>query len=119
MKPALKKLFAAAGIVVVTGVGAYFLNKLFGTVCPFKAITDIPCPGCGMTRAYLAVLRGYFKGAFFWHPLFPLTPVLAGALAVYSFGKKPLLRKIAEITLIVVAVLFVVVWIFRLVNGWR
>jgi len=119
MKPAVKKLFTAVGIVVVIGIGAFFLSRLFGTVCPFKAAIGIPCPGCGMTRAYIAALRGYFKSAFYWHPLFPLAPVLTGALAVYTFAKKPHTRKIAEIILIAVAVLFVAVWVFRLANGWR
>jgi hypothetical protein len=36
--------------------------------CPFKALTGIPCPGCGMTRALLSLAKGDFQGAFHFNP---------------------------------------------------
>ena len=44
--------------------------------CPFRYFFGVACPGCGMTRALLAVLRGDFAAAFGYHPLWPfLLPV--------------------------------------------
>ena len=40
--------------------------------CPAKIFLGGPCPGCGLTRAYLAVLRLDFSAAFRYHPLFPV-----------------------------------------------
>ena len=33
-------------------------------MCPFKLLTGVPCPGCGMTRAYLHLFEGDIQGAF-------------------------------------------------------
>jgi hypothetical protein len=65
----------------LTAYGAAFaLLVLLGIpVCPFAAITRHPCPGCGLTRASLALLRGQIGEAVRLHPLAPVvTPVLAG-----------------------------------------
>ncbi len=64
----------------------------FGFVlgCPIKRIFGFPCPGCGMTRGCMALLRLDFAEALRWHPLCPLVPAMA-ALYVFkdtSFGKR-------------------------------
>lgn len=38
-------------------IGAYILYKM-GIGCVWKSLTGLPCPGCGMTRAVFALLRG-------------------------------------------------------------
>jgi hypothetical protein len=48
--------------------------------CPFHALTGLPCPGCGATRAVLALARGDIAGAFGWNPLATFT-LLAGFVA--------------------------------------
>ncbi len=44
--------------------------------CPFDAIFKIPCPGCGMTRAWLSVFKLQFAKAFSYHKMFWSLPVL-------------------------------------------
>ncbi len=45
--------------------------------CPFLALTGIPCPTCGMTRAIRLALHGDFAGATRMHPLwFVVAPTL-------------------------------------------
>jgi len=53
------------GVMYIRGVGCVFLN-----------IVGKPCPGCGMTRAWISVLRADFATAFALHPLFFTVPVL-------------------------------------------
>ena len=65
----------AAGIVLCIALlhvtGVLSADRLGGAVpffCPFKALTSIPCPGCGMTRALISVTEGDFHAAFGHNP---------------------------------------------------
>ena len=61
----LPKLFPAllaAGIVFASSV-------LVG--CPLRRLTGLGCPLCGMSRAFLALLRLDCSAAFGFHPLWP------------------------------------------------
>ncbi len=60
-------------------------------LCPLHAVTGLPCPGCGMTRALAALVEGDVSAAWGWHPFgLVLFPVLwAGAvLAVLPEGTR-------------------------------
>jgi hypothetical protein len=46
-----------------------------GTTCFIKSTIGVPCPGCGLTRAYLALFRFQWYEAFFYHPLFWYIPL--------------------------------------------
>jgi hypothetical protein len=54
--PWLALLAAAAGCVVV-GLSGPDGGTLPG--CPFRAMTGLDCPGCGMTRGLRALVRGH------------------------------------------------------------
>lgn len=43
--------------------------------CPLRNLTGIPCPGCGMSRAWLALLRLDVGSALAYHPMFWAVPV--------------------------------------------
>lgn len=38
--------------------------------CPFYLLFGVPCPGCGITRAYTALLSGNVEEAFSLNPMF-------------------------------------------------
>ncbi len=48
----------------------YLLLESLGITCPIKFCTGISCAGCGMSRAWLALLRGDLGAAVSFHPLF-------------------------------------------------
>ena len=80
-------------IIPVLCLGVYvFLAYLLHIPCPFRYATGIPCPGCGMTRAYLLVFEGDFAGAFALHPLWPLIPIALVLLAVFHGERRKLGR---------------------------
>ena len=35
-----------------------FMQLVFGAMCPIKVFLHIDCPGCGLTRATIALLKG-------------------------------------------------------------
>jgi hypothetical protein len=49
-------------------------------LCPLRAVTGIPCPSCGLTRALAYLERGHMAQALKFHPFSPLLLVLALAL---------------------------------------
>ena len=50
--------------------------------CPFKLFLHVECPGCGMTRAIISVLKLDFRQAFEYHPLFPIV-ILGGVYYIF------------------------------------
>ncbi|MEW5871544.1 MAG: DUF2752 domain-containing protein [Chloroflexota bacterium] len=62
--------------LILVGVGAIqvglHLAGLPGWQCPIKAITGLPCPGCGLTEAVGDLLHGDWRGAMAAHAFAPL-----------------------------------------------
>jgi hypothetical protein len=50
--------------------------------CPFFKLTGIPCPGCGLTRACLLLLRGEVRASIKFHAFAPIFLVLISILIV-------------------------------------
>ncbi|MEB3310710.1 MAG: DUF2752 domain-containing protein [Snowella sp.] len=40
--------------------------------CPIRALTGIPCPGCGLTRSFIAICQGDWGAAFNHHFFGPI-----------------------------------------------
>lgn len=56
-------------------------------LCPTAGLFGIPCPGCGLTRASLALLQGHFVQAYAIHPLvFLLLPFVGIYSALSAVG---------------------------------
>lgn len=49
--------------------------------CPYKSIFGIDCPGCGMQRSFVALLRGEFRESFLLYPA--LLPVMFTLLLTF------------------------------------
>jgi hypothetical protein len=60
--------------------------------CPFFAVTGIPCPGCGLTRACMLLLRGQVQESFRFHAFAPVFIIFISILVVSTL----LPRSIAE-----------------------
>jgi hypothetical protein len=65
-----------ARLFLVAVLGAGLVSLLFGPSpesmalfpCPFHTLTGIKCPGCGMTRACIALARGEVGEALRYNP---------------------------------------------------
>ena len=77
-KGALPHWLGAVLAVVLLNGG----KEALGVTCPIRFFTGISCAGCGMSRAWLALLRGDISAAWGYHPLF-WAPVLAAGLFLF------------------------------------
>lgn len=79
--------------------------------CPIDAVTGVACPGCGMTRACVALARGEWANAWSLHPFSFLLVALALAVAAAPDATRrgvqamPRVLRTAAVTLAIVAVL--------------
>lgn len=79
----LRRLLTGLLLVAAVGAGyALWVNLTHLSIpCPFHAITGLQCPGCGVTRMCLALLRLDVSGAWKANPvLLLLLPLLGGLL---------------------------------------
>lgn len=73
---ALAKRYAHKWMILGLCAALVAVFALSGIGCPFYRIFGIPCPGCGMTRAFLACLRLDFTAAWRYHPMVFSLPYL-------------------------------------------
>lgn len=88
----------------------YTILSLLHIGCPIRFTTGISCPGCGMTRAILSLLSLDFQLAFYYHPLFVITPFML-YLFLFEDFTKPIVLKVSW-TVIIIS--FIVVYFLRI-----
>ncbi len=84
-----------------------------GIGCPIKFVSGISCPGCGLTRAWLAFLHLDIKGAFYYHPLFFLVPFII-ALVIC---KDRVNKRVYNILMCLIIMAYVIIYAIRLLQG--
>jgi hypothetical protein len=89
-----RRALVLSGLVAALGV----LLALRVPTCPTALFFGVPCPGCGLTRATLALFAGNVGEALRLHPLVPiLLPVfllaVGHAALEYVRGPAPRLRR--------------------------
>lgn len=113
----------AAIFVGALGAITYLLASA-GVPCGFARIFHVPCPGCGSTRAMLALATGDLHGLVRYNPLAPFMTLLIVALALQAFASvlaTGTFRRVGDGVVgllvsrgvMVVAALEVLVWIAR------
>lgn len=115
----------ARWVAAVGAVGAVAASTALGddgpVLCPFRLATGGYCPGCGLSRAANALLRGDVATSLSHHPYLPLLllqGLLIGALVAFgsvSVGHR-LWNSLLPLTL-VNGGLLLALWIGRLATG--
>lgn len=54
------------------------------TLCLFRTLTGLRCPGCGMGHAVLEALRGHLASSWSWHPFGALLALAWTAWALHG-----------------------------------
>jgi hypothetical protein len=79
---------AAATQLMLVGSG------LPGWPCPLLQTTGYPCPGCGLSRAAMALLRGEWKTSLTLHAFAPLLLAVLVLLGLASLLPQPHRQKL-------------------------
>ncbi len=87
--------------------------KMIYLQCPLNFLFGIPCPLCGITRAFLSVLRGDFASAFYYHPLWPLVLLVILFIVLKQTGILRVSYKSMNIGAVIIALVFLVCFILR------
>ena len=103
--PDLHQRIAAVSSTEVTaaiGVGGIVIAALLPAggiedgpvLCPFRALTGLPCPGCGLTRSWVYLMHGDIGSSLASNWFGPVLIVAVLVLAVVSLrsrlrGKRP------------------------------
>ncbi|MCE2415439.1 DUF2752 domain-containing protein [Candidatus Poribacteria bacterium] len=86
--------------------------------CILHSVTDIPCPGCGMTRACIVLTHGHFADAWRYHPFSYLIIGLAIGSAFFPMWLKNAWTRCSPITQNTIAISGIVlclsIWIHKL-----
>ena len=75
MRHRLARVLGRYAILLTVGLVYYIFVSLtnVGIPCVFRLITGLQCPGCGVSRMLMALLRFDFVSAFHYNPAVLLT----------------------------------------------
>jgi hypothetical protein len=116
---------AATGLTLLALTSTHVLEIQL-PLCPFKIITGLPCPTCGLTRAVMAMTRLDFAAAFAFNPLGVAAAIGVGLYLVYAaivlMARLPrlrprLTRRDMEVGRIAVLVLLAANWAWLIAAG--
>lgn len=116
-KPALAFAGFLIMLVFINMTGIVPAERMVRSVpvfCPFEALTGIPCPGCGMTRAMLSLIKGDVGNAAAYNPFcfFIVFMVVASVLPSRWLAKTPpAVKKLLPYFYISVLVIVIAFWV--------
>lgn len=92
------------------------LYLLFGSICPSKIFIGMPCPACGMTRAFVLILLGRWNEAWELQPM--VGAVMFGAgLFIYLRYIKACNMKYFKICAVVIIMAAFFLFGYRILNN--
>jgi hypothetical protein len=108
-------------LLLVVAAAVLVAARFHVPLCPLAAFFGVPCPGCGLARAMLSLLRGDVTGALALHPLVFVAAPAAVALALHvtsPVAPTPRRERLLVACSTVLLVLMLVVWIARFTGAF-
>lgn len=104
-----------AAIKFFAGIALFALVLLLLYECPFKMITGMDCPGCGLTRAFGCIFVCDFSAAVKYHPMAPAIFIQLVYLLYYQFVlNKKLNQKVIVAGIFINALLMLAFWLYKI-----
>ncbi len=120
------RLWLLAGLAGVAGLAVLHVWTPSGdpatAVCLSRRLLHLPCPGCGLTRAFALLAKGEWAAAFTMHPLAPVL-ALEAVLGWLAWGTALAVRRSLQLpvrldtVVLAHAAVLVVLWLGRAATG--
>ncbi len=119
------RLWFLAGLLGLAGLAVLHVwvpsGDSSGAICLSRRLFHLPCPGCGMTRAFAHLAKGEWGAALVLHPLAPVVALemVLGWLAwgAVAAGRPLRLPVRVETLLVANAAALCALWLGRLATG--
>ncbi len=99
-------------IIIIIGLWA-ILRILFHNFCPVVLLCGFPCPGCGLTRAFIKFVTFHPIKAFRLNPAYPLWIVLL-ILSVWRRYIRGQSLSVLKIPVVITVIITVLIYVYRL-----
>lgn len=117
----IRKLILSLLIIIIMLIFFLYLNKNYGFYIPclFHKLTNLYCPGCGITRCIVSLLKGNISAAFKYNQLvFILLPFLTVYFIykIYLYltnNQDKIIKKIPNIIWIILLIITILFGILR------
>lgn len=81
-------VLAIAGLAALSAAALLSPSRVAAgpILCPFRLLTGVPCPSCGMTRSWVSLAHGHLDASLNQHPFGPaaMALVAVGTVAVMA-----------------------------------
>lgn len=115
IKQVIKENLEEFFIIMVIMSIVTFLFYVSDIKCLIKYTVGIPCPGCGLTRAWLSFFKMDLRGALRWHPLFWIVPFII-IIGVFVKGKVFENKRANRMLWLLLAILVLGVYCVRMIR---
>jgi hypothetical protein len=124
LSPVLRDRKFALALVGATGLHVALVSlSLPSWECPFFRLTGIPCPGCGLSRATVLLLKGDLSGSLRFHAFAPvflfaivaliLSVLLPKSILQPAIARAELIERKTGLTVLILGSL-ILYWLARL-----
>lgn len=101
-------------LIIAFVIGLFAFDKYR---CPLYVIAGIPCPLCGMSRAFFSLFAGDIKEAFYYHPLWPIVVIAVVLLLMRKIKIVTFSDRALNTAAVVIGVAFIVCFVVRHILG--
>ena len=100
--------------ILIIAIYLIIMELIFGYTCPFRILFHIDCPGCGLTRAFIAFFTGNISKALHYNYSF-IFWLITMILFIIDRYIKPFKIKIVLISLIITCLVTIIRYILIMV----